>query len=195
MVVENENENENEKKRYRYEATKSLLIDILKSACGLTILLSRPSGSMYYPEYFFDKGTFDRKKFRRTVNYAQKQGYIEVKEKKEELTITLKELGHSRALKYSIDDIHIPEPIVWDKKWRLVIFDIPENIRPARLIFKDKLDELGFAQIQKSTYVHPFPCHNEIEYIRSLYGLEQYIRLGVLDKLEGDELLRKRFNL
>jgi len=181
-------------KRHR-EATKQLLIDLLKTASGLTILLSRPAGSMYKPEYFFKDGNFDRTKFRRTVRHAKSYGYINVKEKQEEMTITLLEAGHAKALKYSIEDIHIPEQLVWDKKWRLVIFDIPETMRLARNVFKDKLDEMGFAQIQKSAYVHPYPCHNEIEFIRSLYGLDQFIRLAVLEKLEGDDALRKRFNL
>ena len=180
---------------HRAEATKQLLIDLLKTASGLTILLSRPSGSMYHPKYFFTDGNFDRTRFRRTLRHAQKYGYINVKERKDELTITLQDAGRARAIKYSIEDISIPEQAIWDRKWRMVLFDIPENIRPARKILKTKLDEMGFAQIQKSVYVHPYPCHNELEYIRSLYGLETYIRLAVIDKLEGDDALRKRFGL
>lgn len=186
---------ENNDHKYRYEATRQLLIDLLKTASGLTILLSRPAGSLYYPEYFFDKGEFNRTKFRRTVRYAKNAGYIDVKERGDELKLTLKDYGHEKALKYSIEDIKIIEPAVWDKKWRMVIFDIPESKRPARNIFKAKLDEMGFAQIQKSAYIHAFPCHNEIGYMRSLYSLEPYIRLAVLDKLEGDDALRKRFGV
>ena len=181
--------------KYRYEATKRLLLDLLVSTSGLTILLSRPSGSMYYPKYFITRGEFDRKRFRRTVRYAKAYGYIEVKEKNDELTITLRELGQARAQKYAIDEIQIPFQPIWDKKWRMVIFDIPENMRTVRQLLKAKLDELGFAQIQKSVYVHPYPCHNELEYIRSLYGLGTYLRLGILEKIEGDEAMRKRFNL
>ena len=184
-----------EDKKYQREATKRLLIDILKSVSGFTILLNRPAGSMYYPEYFIKNGTFDRRRFRGTIRHAKAYGYIDVKEKKDSVTITLKELGYLKALKYTIDDISIPAQDNWDKKWRLVIFDIPETMRPARNAFKAKLDEMGFAQIQKSAYVYPYPCHNEIEYIRSLYNLESYIRLGILDKLENDDALRKRFNL
>ena len=179
----------------RGEATKALLVDILKSVTGLTILASRPSGSIYYPKYFYTNGKLDRTKFRRTVRYAQNYGYIEVRKKKGEMTLTLKDAGQARALKYSLDDIHITAPDVWDKKWRMVIFDIPEDMRLARNIFKAKLDDMGFAQIQKSVYIHAFPCHNEIGYIRSMYGLESFIRLAILDRLEGDEILRKRFGV
>ena len=182
-------------RKHHYEAIKLLLMDLLKAGGGLSILMARPSGSIYHPKYFFKNGEFDVVKFRRAVRYGKQQGYLSVKERAGEMTLTLSGLGHGKALRYSLEDIHIAEPLAWDKKWRLVFFDIPEDMRPIRKIFKSKLDELGFAQIQKSVYAHPYPCHNEIEYIRSLYSLEGYIRLGVLDKLEGEEVLKERFGL
>ena len=181
--------------KYRYEATKRLLIDLLKTASGLTILLSRPSGSMYQPKYFMKDGDFDRVRFRRSVRYAQNKGYIEVNVKKDLMTILLKEAGQEKALSYAIEDIHIEEQHIWDKKWRMVIFDVPETMKGARKAFKLKLDELGFVQIQKSVYIHAFPCHNEIEYIRSAYHIEQNVRLAIIEKIEGDETLRKHFNV
>ena len=186
---------EQDDNKYRYEATKSLLHDLLVAGSGLTILNSRPSGSMFNLAPFLTANEFDRKKLRRTLRHAKNYKYIDVKEKNNEITITLLEAGHLKALKYSIEAIHIPKQITWDKKWRLVIFDIPETKRLARNVFKDKLDEMGFVQIQKSIYVHPYPCHNEIEFIRSLYDLGPYIRLGILDKIEGEDALRKRFGL
>lgn len=182
-------------KKYRYEATKGLLLDLLKTASGLTILLSRPAGSMYNPKYFMKDGDFDRVRFRRTVRYAQKSGYIDAKVKQGAMTIVLKELGQAKALHYSMEDIHIAEQPIWDKKWRMVIFDIPEKMKAARRAFKLKLDELGFVQIQKSVYIHAFPCHNEIEYVRLAYHVEQYVRLAVIEKIESDEGIRKRFGV
>jgi DNA-binding transcriptional regulator PaaX len=177
------------------EATKHLLLELLEVADGITFLLSRPSDFVSKHRYFLTDGTFDRVKFRRTIRHAKNYGYIKVKGRGDTLTVGLSEAGHEKALKYSIDDVHIPEPLVWDKKWRMVMFDIPEERRLARNIFKAKLDELGFAQVQKSSYVHPYPCHNEIDFMRSLYGLDQYVRLAIIDKLEGEDELRKRFEL
>jgi len=186
---------ENSERKYRYEATRSLLLDLLKAASGLTILLARPSGSPYKPVNFFSHGVFDRTRFRRTVRHIKSRGYVDVIEKRGEMTLTLSESGRDRAMLYALEDIQITEPAIWDKKWRMVMFDIPEEMRSQRKIFKAKLDELGFAQVQKSVYLHAFPCHNEIEYIRSMYSVGQYVRLAILDKLEGDEALRKRFGV
>jgi DNA-binding transcriptional regulator PaaX len=184
-----------EQKKYQREATKQLLKDLLKTASGLTILMSRPSGSMWNTSPFMGAQGFDKRKFQSTIRHMKNYGYIAIKEKKDEITITLLEAGHKKALKYSIDDIKIDKPAVWDKKWRLVMFDIPEENRLARAVFKEKLDELGFALLQKSVYIYPYPCHNELDYIRTLYNIAGFVKLLVVDKIEDEEQLRKRFDL
>ncbi len=56
----------------------------------------------------------------------------------------------------------------WDKKWRLLIFDIAEEFKVFRDGLRNKLKELGFAMWQKSVYVSP---HNVttilIEYLEA----------------------------
>lgn len=44
----------------------------------------------------------------------------------------------------------------WDGKWRLVIFDLPEERKIRREALRRKLYELGFGQLQKSIYISPF---------------------------------------
>jgi hypothetical protein len=39
----------------------------------------------------------------------------------------------------------------WDKKWRVVIFDIPERHRGLRDVFRKRLRQLSLYQLQKST--------------------------------------------
>ena len=182
-------------KKHQYEATKQLVIDLLKAGGSAKILLARPTGSMFNLKPFIGLEGFDRNKFRRALRHAKDYGYVGIKEKNGEVTISLSEAGHEKALKYSLEDIHIETPTYWDKKWRLVLFDIPETQRLARSVFKEKLEDMGFALIQKSVYVHPYPCHNEIEFIRSLYEIKQYVKLLVVDKIEDEEELRKRFGL
>src|SRR3989344_8585515 len=40
------------------------------------------------------------------------------------VTIFLTDSGKKKALTYSLDDMKIKKPRVWDKKWRIVLFDI-----------------------------------------------------------------------
>jgi phenylacetic acid degradation operon negative regulatory protein len=43
----------------------------------------------------------------------------------------------------------------WDGLWRVVIFDIEEEIKRVRELFRKKLKELGFGQLQKSIWITP----------------------------------------
>ena len=43
----------------------------------------------------------------------------------------------------------------WDKKWRIVGFDIKENNRNFRNRLREKLKELGFQRLQRSIWISP----------------------------------------
>ena len=43
----------------------------------------------------------------------------------------------------------------WDRKWRVVVFDIQEISRQTRERFRYKLKEIGFGMLQKSVFISP----------------------------------------
>src|SRR3989338_9411810 len=55
------------------------------------------------------------------------------------LTLTLSEDGKKRALKYNLHRMKIQRPSVWDKLWRMISFDIPEDEREARDAFREHI--------------------------------------------------------
>lgn len=63
----------------------------------------------------------------------------------------------------------------WDKKWRLVIFDIPEEMHKERIKFRKKIKALGFEMIQKSVFIFPHPCFEEISDIAASLKVSDYI--------------------
>jgi hypothetical protein len=63
----------------------------------------------------------------------------------------------------------------WDGVWRVVVFDIPEEKRSARNLFRTKLKDLGLEMIQKSVFCHPHDCMKEIIFLAKVYNLEKYI--------------------
>ena len=63
----------------------------------------------------------------------------------------------------------------WDGIWRLVIYDIPEEHKQGRNALASKLNELGFYQLQRSTWLHLFPCRQVIESITTRYKIDRYV--------------------
>jgi len=83
----------------------------------------------------------------------------------------------------------------WDGQWRMVIFDIPEDLRKARDALRSKLKELGFCELQKSVFVFPYECKDEIDFIVEFFGVREYVRYGILRSIDNDPHLRRIFHL
>lgn len=91
-------------------------------------------------------------------------------------TVVLTEKGKKKIITLDADNIKIKSPLVWDHRWRVVVFDIPESKRTARNALREKLKNLGFYPWQKSVFVHPHDCLNEIEFLVELFQIRPYVR-------------------
>lgn len=81
----------------------------------------------------------------------------------------------------------------WDKLFRLVVFDIPEEKKATRNVIRDKLNEIGFVQMQKSVFVYPFDCKRDIETLCYYTNSGKYLRYLVVKITEGEEELISDF--
>lgn len=63
----------------------------------------------------------------------------------------------------------------WDKKWRIVIFDIPQEMHKERVKFRKKIKSLGFVMLQKSVFVFPYLCEEEISDIARGLKVSDYV--------------------
>ncbi len=125
-----------------------------------------------------------------------RQGCIIIKKSNHQVYISLTEEGRRRAGWLQIDALKIKRPKKWDGKWRMVIFDIAQLKNIYREAFRGKLKELGFVPLQKSVWIHPFDCEDEIELLRKFFGFsEKEMRLIVAQHIGNDSNLRKTFKL
>jgi len=77
----------------------------------------------------------------------------------------------------TLEFTYIEQRAPWDKKWRVVIYDIPEKKRVARDKVRFLLKDLGFKQLQISVWVHPLPCLKQFRDIRKAYGVQKHLLL------------------
>jgi CRISPR-associated endonuclease Cas2 len=111
------------------------------------------------------------------------------------ITVVLTEDGRKKALRYELDDITIKRPKSWSGKWHLVIFDVPEKKKPAREALRGKLKKLGLIELQKSVFVCPFECKDEIDFVAEVFGVGSNIRYIRADYITNEAELRKKFKL
>ncbi|MBI2630703.1 hypothetical protein HYW73_00610 [Candidatus Nomurabacteria bacterium] len=138
----------------------------------------------------------NRQTLERAVNSLYKSHLVEEKNNKNgTTTLVLSENGKRRALQFNINKIEIKKPKTWDKKWRIIMFDIPEKFRGLRNSLRFHFQEVGLVELQKSVFVFPYPCHNEIEFITELYNARKYVRFVVAEKVDNGLHLMKKFDL
>jgi len=112
------------------------------------------------------------------------------------IQIDLTEKGKAKHLKFKLKELEENfSRKKWDGKWRLIFFDVPEQKRSGRDQFRHFLKNLKFYPLQKSVYLTPYPCQDEIEYLRNYFGLGSQAQILVAEKLENDETYRLYFGL
>lgn len=147
------------------------------------------------------------KKFKRSKRYSPSQvrnafytlkrrKFIEiVKEKDGKIKARLTNKGKSRIKEFYFEGLKISKPRRWDRKWRVVIFDVPIRFNPARVALREKIRELGFFRLQQSVWVHPYPCKDEILLVAEVFEVEPFIEIITAEKMLHENKLRNFFNL
>ncbi|OGM93116.1 hypothetical protein A2372_01755 [Candidatus Wolfebacteria bacterium RIFOXYB1_FULL_54_12] len=133
---------------------------------------------------------------RNTFYYLQSKGFIEFEDRNGQVFIALTGEGKRMAGKYQINDLKIRKDKKWDKKWRILIFDIAEKHKIKREALRGKLRELGFYQLQKSVWVYPYDFEREAVLLREFFGLAvKEMTIIAEAKIEEDDNLRKFFDV
>jgi hypothetical protein len=133
---------------------------------------------------------------RRNIERLARQKWVTVEEQSDgTVTVRITKNGMMHALTYELDNMVLIKAKRWDKKWRVVIFDIPEKHKRLRDIFRTRLTQLGLYMLQESVFVSPYPCFDEVEFLRELYGVSFSVRYLLVERVEDDTLLKEHFKL
>ena len=104
------------------------------------------------------------------------------------------EKGKLRALNLKLDAIKSKNRI-WDGRWRMVAFDIPEKAKRGRDALRQRLKKIGFCELQKSVLVSPYDCQKEMMALVAFFKMEKYVRFGVLDFIDNEKKFKEIFKL
>jgi len=83
----------------------------------------------------------------------------------------------------------------WDKRWRAVIFDIPESRRNQRNFLRKELKWMGFKELQHSIWITPYNIEKELLFLLKLWHIDFSgdIRFLLVDKIINDADLSELF--
>jgi DNA-binding transcriptional regulator PaaX len=134
------------------------------------------------------------KELRDGISYLYRLNYIEKIEHGGPILIALTKKGKLMALDCRLRNIKNKNK-VWDKKWRIIAFDIPEKYKRGRDALRGKLKEIGFCELQKSVFITPYDCKEEIKMLVDFFDLDKYVRFGILDFIDNEKHLKQLFKL
>ncbi len=83
----------------------------------------------------------------------------------------------------------------WDKRYRMVIFDIPERRRGVRERLRRLMHECGFLRIQDSVWLSPYDCEELIALIKAELRIGKDVLYVIADSIENDAWIKKHFSL
>jgi DNA-binding transcriptional regulator PaaX len=119
--------------------------------------------------------------------------FLQKKDGKNFYKITQK--GKFYLWKFESKAFTIKKPKKWDKRWRLIIFDIPEKERFQRDAIRVMLQNIGCVCLQNSVWVHPYDCEEVVDLLKINYEIGEEVLYIIAEKIEGDEWLKKHFKL
>lgn len=181
-------------KYYSREILKYLLV------AGLVVISgSGPYFAARFWQNVFRNQKLSQRKHADVFRYLLKRGLIECQQEGHDVHVTLTKEGRKYAGKYQIDDLSVERPSTWDGKWRVAIFDIPSTSKTSNLIrnvFRAKIKSFGFYLLQKSIWIFPFPCKEEINFLREFLGAsKKQIQVLEVDHIEDETSFKKIFHL
>lgn len=181
-------------KRYQKEIMKITAGEVLSRIFDLAVPFFEASSCYRISaKKWKEERDFEKSMYSERINYLKRHGLIEdfVEGKEKFLEITPK--GLKKLDEIRIANLTIERPEVWDGKWRIILFDIPNKIKVLRDIFRQKLVKLGFQKIQESIYVYPFECTTEIQLITSNLDITNYVLLLISEIIQGEDTIIEKF--
>lgn len=138
----------------------------------------------------------DRRNFVSSLHKLSKNKLIEEKKMPNgSFELILTKEGRREAMRLDLigSKINFKKSKKWDKKWRIVIFDIPEKDREFRDILRQHLYALDFYKIQQSVFVSPHPYEKPILELIDLYSSGSYVRVITATMIDNEGVLKNHF--
>ncbi len=131
---------------------------------------------------------------KRNLKRLKEQKVVEIIQKNGEDVIKLTQKGHTKYIKFKLEKLSLKSKS-WDGKWRIVIYDIARVKKNQVSSFRNILKYINFFQLQKSVYLTPYPCDEEILYLREYFGIGNEVLLIRADKIENEGFYKQYFGL
>lgn len=187
------------KKRTNFDrlgSTQKKILLLLFGGIGLSFARSPRQYFKVVKGVSYEWQKINQQTLKKSIKSLYRSKLISEKENSDgSVTMILTSSGKEKALTFNIESMTIKKPKCWDSKWRMVAFDIPEKRRSARDALRSMLKRLEFYELQKSIFIYPYECKNELDYLIEFFCIRPYVRTIIATELDNSIHLKDIFNL
>jgi phenylacetic acid degradation operon negative regulatory protein len=134
---------------------------------------------------------------RAAISRMNKQGWIQSKRVGNKSFYSLTDIGKAR-MEEAAERIYKIKPHSWDGKWRILIYNIPEEIRNVRDELRQELIWSGFGSMSTSCWLSPNPLEKQVYGLIEKYEIKEYVNFFISQydgPKEDQSLVRNCWNL
>ncbi|MBN2093962.1 MAG: CRISPR-associated endonuclease Cas2 [Candidatus Zambryskibacteria bacterium] len=176
----------------------NIILSVVGIAALMSFALIMPNALQALKLFGIDKKKINRRKYYidTAVEKLCKRDLIETVIKTNgEKYAKLTEEGRKQLFKFEFESLSKHKPKKWDKKYRIVIFDVKESLRFSRDDLRRMLINFGFVMLQNSVWVYPYPCEGAINLLKINLEMKEEVIYMTVESIENDNWLRKYFKL
>jgi CRISPR-associated endonuclease Cas2 len=141
------------------------------------------------------KNANDKGNFNASVRRLIDNSLIKFEDTSQGRFLRLTEKGEQKLRQLENYNYQIEKPKKWDKRWRIIIFDIKEGRKGTREKLRLTLKSIGFVRLQNSVWVYPYDCEDLITLLKADFKIGKDVLYVIAEKIENDKWLKQEFNL
>ena len=109
--------------------------------------------------------------------------------------LRLTAMGEQVLRRLELHDFKLRKPKRWDRKGRVLIFDIPERRKGLRPKIRYTLKAIGFVRLQDSVWVYPYDCEDLVTLLKADFKIGKDLLYLIADSIENDVHLKSHFGV
>ena len=186
-----ENLEKNLRKRTRNKNIQKIILKTVEAAGVLAVALLAPNALQALKQVGLLPKPHQREIFNSSRHRLVKTGLLIY----ENGFLRLTAKGRTKLQQLEHRDYKLVKPKRWDKKWRILIFDIPERQRILRTQIRRTILSVGFMKLQKSVWVYPYDCEDFVNLIKADFKIGKDLLYLIVDSIENDKFIKEYFQL
>jgi len=181
-------------------ADSELVLKMVGAGLFLAAAVVAPGLTRVFKPHFFawEKDPWRRfniKHLKQTIKRLEKRQLLSISQNKSGTVVELTKNGERQVIKMALEKLAVTKPRLWDGRWWLVTYDIPEGQKEIRAEFREYLLAWGFYPLQDSVFLHCYPCLKQVNYLREYLGIGEMVRIFKVAAIENDQPFKEFFGV